>query len=700
MDSNQVGLFSIYEIFENRIFRIPDYQRGYSWKTEHVEALWEDLFNLEEKDNQVHYTGMITVQSPIESDILKWQKELKHQEIHISSSEITIASHPSYRPLYIADGQQRLTTIVLLLAAFRDSGRFVMDNQLESKFLLTSMNDFQLCVFGYEIDSPSHEFLYKRIFLKSNEALEQGETNYTENIKSAKLFFDEKLKLIDTLKLDRLYFNLVHNLKFNYYELPTHLNIFTVFETMNLRGKPLSTLELLKNRLIYLSTILPGVDQEQKDRLRIKINESWIRVYQILARNKGKILADDDYLRIHWLLYFNHDTDGAKELQQFKRSLLEEIFIKRNLFPESDGKVEITYTYIENYVESIANCAPYYFEIKNPNHETSTQSDPVKYWLTKINRQYPKSYFEPIILGALSKQEDENIVVRLLINIERYIFLVFGIGELRSNANKTPFLIDANKYFMRNKDLNIIIKKLKPEFKGKDTTLKSREPAVKIESIDVLFDTFLKNRQKDRSDEGFLCWKFLKYFMSEYEEYVQKKRTDIETYIVEKNSLDLIFPPYKELPRRDKKQLSSCKQFNEKRATNWSHCIIGFGKETGQMYLCYTLGNIVLTANDKREDSPDTFEEKKIRYKDGSCSEKEISEAEGWGPEKILERGINLLVFMEGRWSITIDYNLKKQILYLNQSNIDDSNIAIRMYNAQVNSLFDEEPKTSDILPE
>ncbi len=333
MDSNQVGLFSIYEIFENRIFRIPDYQRGYSWKTEHVEALWEDLMNLDEKDNQVHYTGMITVQSPFESDILKWQKELKHQEIHISSSEITIASHPSYRPLYIADGQQRLTTIVLLLAAFRDSGRFFMDNQLESKFLLKPLNGFQFCVFGYEIDSPSHEYLYKRIFLKSNDELEQGETNYTENIKSAKLFFDEKLKQADDLTLDRLYFNLVHSLKFNYYELPTHLNIFTVFETMNFRGKPLSTLELLKNRLIYLSTILPGVDQEQKDKLRIKINESWIRVYQILARNKGKILADDDYLRIHWLLYFNHDTDGAKELQQFKRSLLEEIFVKKNLFP-------------------------------------------------------------------------------------------------------------------------------------------------------------------------------------------------------------------------------------------------------------------------------------------------------------------------------------------------------------------------------
>ncbi len=241
----------------------------------------------------------------------------------------------------------------------------------------------------------------------------------------------------------------------------------------------------------------------------------------------------------------------------------------------------------------MANCAQYYFEIKNPGHDTSTQSDSIKYWLSKINRQYPKSYFEPIILGALSKQEDENIIVRLLINIERYIFLVFGIGEMRSNVNKTPFLVDANKYFMHKKDINIIINKMKPELKGKDTTLKSREPAVKIEGVDVLFDTFLKNRQKDRSDEGFLCWKFLKYFMWEYEEYLQKKHSGIETPFFEKNSLDLTFPPYKELPKRDKEKLSFYKQFNERRAKNWAHCINGFGKETGQMYLCYSLGNIV-----------------------------------------------------------------------------------------------------------
>ena len=34
------------DIFTKRIFRIPDYQRGYSWGEKQLEEFWEDLTNL------------------------------------------------------------------------------------------------------------------------------------------------------------------------------------------------------------------------------------------------------------------------------------------------------------------------------------------------------------------------------------------------------------------------------------------------------------------------------------------------------------------------------------------------------------------------------------------------------------------------------------------------------------------------------
>ena len=52
-------LLSLSDIFEKRIFRIPDYQRGYSWQREHLVALWEDLINLHEQ--RYHYTGLLSV---------------------------------------------------------------------------------------------------------------------------------------------------------------------------------------------------------------------------------------------------------------------------------------------------------------------------------------------------------------------------------------------------------------------------------------------------------------------------------------------------------------------------------------------------------------------------------------------------------------------------------------------------------------
>ena len=50
---------SIDNLFKDRIFRIPDYQRGYAWQHCHLAAFWEDLINLPE--NTFHYTGVLTL---------------------------------------------------------------------------------------------------------------------------------------------------------------------------------------------------------------------------------------------------------------------------------------------------------------------------------------------------------------------------------------------------------------------------------------------------------------------------------------------------------------------------------------------------------------------------------------------------------------------------------------------------------------
>lgn len=52
-------LSSLDEIFTRKIFRIPDYQRGYAWKYEQLRDFWEDVVNLQE--DREHYLGLLTI---------------------------------------------------------------------------------------------------------------------------------------------------------------------------------------------------------------------------------------------------------------------------------------------------------------------------------------------------------------------------------------------------------------------------------------------------------------------------------------------------------------------------------------------------------------------------------------------------------------------------------------------------------------
>lgn len=101
----------------------------------------------------------------------------------------------------------------------------------------------------------------------------------------AKKYFAKKLKVLNKESKESIFDKVVNRLKFNYYEIDDSLDVYVTFETMNNRGKSLSHLELLKNRLIYLSTLLHE-DDETKGRLRRDINETWKTIYEYLGKIK------------------------------------------------------------------------------------------------------------------------------------------------------------------------------------------------------------------------------------------------------------------------------------------------------------------------------------------------------------------------------------------------------------------------------
>ena len=57
---------SLFELFMNRFFRIPDYQRGYAWCDAQRRDFWEDLINL--PPDHDHFTGTIAIKQMVAVD--------------------------------------------------------------------------------------------------------------------------------------------------------------------------------------------------------------------------------------------------------------------------------------------------------------------------------------------------------------------------------------------------------------------------------------------------------------------------------------------------------------------------------------------------------------------------------------------------------------------------------------------------------
>ena len=139
------------------------------------------------------------------------------------------------------------------------------------------MNQITTYLFGYEVDNPSADYLRYKIFDEPYSGT-VNETYYTKNLKFAKSFFRENLTALYENEgiegINNLYLKLTLKLMFNIHEIDDDYDVFVAFETMNNRGKKLTNLELLKNRLIYLTTLYSDekFDEMEKSHLRKQIN--------------------------------------------------------------------------------------------------------------------------------------------------------------------------------------------------------------------------------------------------------------------------------------------------------------------------------------------------------------------------------------------------------------------------------------------
>ncbi len=333
---------------DNVKFVVPDFQRNYAWEEEQIDALLEDL-SYGAQSHRSHFIGSLIVQ--------------------IDPAYPRIAS--------VIDGQQRLTTIFMVVACLRDYVSYLGEQELKlegqpSKNVLEKLNEFLFShdeetfelrdrfeahpmiadMFSTQIlanplpNRPAlpvrhHKFsqqlrdAHKRIKRWPAEQFAVTDTQ-CEKDGEAKLTEQEKLawvlRVLDVLRL---------KIKLLQISTQDESESFDIFMSLNSTGKNLGAADLVKSHMF--SKLTSGLSTSERSKKNQELTERWQGVLTNL--NQGDI---DQFLRHYLLSRQNERTLKEKEIFPIFKDLLDP---KR---PGNDGKTagELTEENLKQIIEA------------------------------------------------------------------------------------------------------------------------------------------------------------------------------------------------------------------------------------------------------------------------------------------------------------------------------------------------------------
>ena len=242
MDGTLISLSGL--LVGNQVFDIPVYQRNYAWERKHLEDLWEDLYFLD--PSKKHYFGTVLLKD---------------------SGKIAQTTLTRLKRFDIIDGQQRLTTILILLREVISQLKVISDGDLKGevdaleKNYLKDGGHYKLNPLGTDGEFFHH------VVIDDNEFLEDdSETPSQRRLAYAKTFFRERLieeKERQSSEYQAFLVQLkqkVDDLQLIQYQVTSDADAIRIFETVNDRGRPLSNLEKTKSFLMHTSYL--GMEDE------------------------------------------------------------------------------------------------------------------------------------------------------------------------------------------------------------------------------------------------------------------------------------------------------------------------------------------------------------------------------------------------------------------------------------------------------
>ena len=606
---------SISDLFQKRMFQVPDYQRGYSWENRHVREFLEDL-EFMDQNHRLHYTGTVVLYEP-DSSIQRMDEDGN-----------------TYATFDIVDGQQRLTTITLLLDGIRrsltglpDASSQTLARGIEKNYIKANELSGGDPLFKLTLNKDVDGF-FKSSVLSDDSGVAGPSIMSHRRLEAAKAqianYLKSKIGEEGKEWLRNLYSKVITQLQFTLYQVEQEAEVGVIFEVMNDRGKPLTDLEKVKNYLLYASTYLEGMPNE----LAQRINSTWADILRWLMASGLTASADEDQLlRVHWLAYYDPNSRDWKG----SRSVKERFDLREYRGRYPDMLLKLT-----DYANGIRESCVSFCDASKPARPNSFQTfgekpkvrREVVEWSLKLVRMGRTATFLPILIAARKRwANDPGKYLEILKLCEKFAFRVYSLSGYRADAGQAAMLRLA--YGIANNSMS---------FNGATQRLKGRLNAM----------CGLRSFQSLMSAESELIgdaynWGGLRYFLYEYEIHLSANNGaspkvawgDLPREL--KNTIEHILP-----------QSITGQRYWESRFSHGEH-----------QRCAHDLGNLTLTKqNSSLSNKP--FPEKKGEVGlDKSCyansplyAERELGAWEDWTPASIRERREKLLEWARIRWAV------------------------------------------------
>ncbi len=617
------NLTSLNGLVNERIFRVPDYQRGYAWTATERQDLLDDLAEIQVLNTHSHYehfTGTVVLED--------------------TKQNLTVPGGVVKR-LEIVDGQQRLTTFVILIRQIIDQYRELGDTRhmraaqtLEERYVKITPDGPYLL----ELNNDTNRFFIDTILEASTTRVPQSFAE--ENLLNAKRefldFLRQKQKEHDPQfgeYLDTLTTILTSSLKFLLYQPSGQAEACFMFESMNARGLELTQLEKTKNLLFFLAYKYKTSENQLKH-LSTAITDTWRDVWRNLYSAKGE---EDQFLRFHWIVFDREtwmdkgDVTRTYDIHDAIRKTVKECLESADVCK-----------WLESYLTSLRSYSPLYRDLINPHAETSfqrqaKQRDALVELVHSTQRIGREANLIPVMMASYYRYANTDEELQEIFRLaEVFSFRLLVIGRRADVGRRRAFDIACE--IGHGKLLAIdAIKRLR---------------GLISEYCD---DSKFRDALEDQKDD-FYHWSGIRYFLFEHERDLQRKARgqflldwDLFRRQEPEQSIEHILPQGESIPQSTYWNDYWGKFFSEEEWRRCRHLL-------GNLNLAMPHWNSSYSAKDfpaKRGDRttpPDAM----VYAHSPWISEQVLSTITDWTPEEITKRQNTLAAWAIKRWPIDV----------------------------------------------